>query len=172
MAFEPFPARAFEGFPSRPSPAAETVDDNLHGLCLSYRALGGTLEPPLVGSSSHGILGPATDIPASRQLRGLAPKSRLLRARIAKCRPCSAIVVSHHIDGLLRVAVAGLLHPATGLGFAVFRACRQRGRPKAASCRGQSSRRGSDPSKSSPHQQPEAHHCGRCLPVVTVLPGA
>jgi hypothetical protein len=81
-------------------------------------------------------------------------------------------VVLHHLDGFLRVAVAGLLHPATGQGFAVFRVCRRYGRPKAARCRGQSSRRGSDPSKSSPHQQPEAHHCGRCLPVVTVLPGA
>jgi hypothetical protein len=172
MAFEPFPARAFEGFPSRPPPAAEALDGNLHGLCLSYRALGGTLEPPLVGSSSRGILGPAADVPASRPLRGLAPRSRLLRTRVARRRSCSALVVSHHLDGLLRVAVAGLLHPATGQGFTAFRACRRRGRPKAARCRGQFSRCGSDPSKSSPRQQPEAHHCDRCLPVVAVLPGA
>jgi hypothetical protein len=29
---------------------------------------------------------------------------------------CSALVVSHHLDGLLRVRVAGLLHPASGSG--------------------------------------------------------
>jgi len=38
-------------------------------------------------------------------------------------------------------------------------------------CRGQSPQCVSHPSKSSPRQQPDTHHCGRCLPVVTVLPG-
>jgi len=35
-------------------------------------------------------------------------------------RSRSASVVSRHLDGLLRASVAGLLRPATGLGFAAF----------------------------------------------------
>jgi hypothetical protein len=42
---------------------------------------------------------------------------------------------------------------------------------RPARCRGRSPRCVSHPSKSSPRQQPDTHHCGRCLPVVTVLPG-
>jgi hypothetical protein len=73
------------------------------------------------------------------------PGSRLrrasfLRTSAARRRSCSALVVLHHLDGFLRVAVAGLLHPATGQGFAAFRVCRCGGRPKAASMAGDSSR--------------------------------
>jgi hypothetical protein len=45
------------------------------------------------------------------------------------------------------------------------------GRPKAASGRDQFPRCNSHPPKSSPRQQPDSHHCDRCLPVVTVLLG-
>jgi hypothetical protein len=45
---------------------------------------------------------------------------------------CSAFVVSHHHDGLLRSKVTGLLHPATGQGFDAFPASRLQRSPKAA----------------------------------------
>jgi hypothetical protein len=42
-----------------------------------------------------------------------APRSRAsLRGAAAKRHPCSVLVVSHHLDGFLRVRPAGLLHPA------------------------------------------------------------
>jgi hypothetical protein len=66
----------------------------------------------------------------------------------------SVHVVSHHLDGFLHAGAAGLLHPAASLGvrrvsrsgFPVTRGC-----PASPS---RSPRRGSYPSKSSPHQQP------------------
>jgi hypothetical protein len=65
------------------------------------------------------------------------------------------------------------LHPATGQGFAAFHACQPRAPPEGdASDQDHSPRRGSHPSKISPRQQPYQHHCGRCLPAVTVLPGS
>jgi hypothetical protein len=95
--------------------------DDLRDLCLSFRALVETLEPPCVGSSSRGIGVPAADVAPARPLRGA-------EAPVGPAPPgagsCSALVVSHHYDGLLRVEVAGLLHPATGRGFTAFRACR------------------------------------------------
>jgi hypothetical protein len=82
---------------------------------------------------------------------------------------CSALVVSHHLDGLLRTVAAGLLHPAPGLGVR-----RVAGRPSPATARIRRSegpaperpfpRRG-HPSKGSPRQQP----C-RITAVVASLP--
>lgn len=93
----------------------------------------GTLEPPCVGSSSRGIGVPAADVPPARLLRGA-------EAPVGPASPgadsCSALVVSHHLDGFLRAEVAGLLHPATGKGFTAFRVCRQGGGPKASSMPG------------------------------------
>jgi len=43
---------------------------NPRDLCLSFRALVETLEPPCVGSSSLGIFLPAADVPPARPLRG------------------------------------------------------------------------------------------------------
>jgi len=43
---------------------------NPRDLCLSFRALVKTPEPPCVGSSSPGILLPAADVPPARPLRG------------------------------------------------------------------------------------------------------
>jgi hypothetical protein len=83
----------------------------------------------------------------------------------------STLVVSRHLDGLLRTGVTGLLHPATDQGFAAFHACHPSASPGGDSNRReQFPRRGSHPSKTFPHQQPYSHHCGRCLPAVTVLP--
>jgi hypothetical protein len=102
--------------------------DDLRDLCLSFRALVGTLEPPCVGSSSRGIRVPAADVPPARPLRGA-------EAPVGPAPPGagsrSVLVVSHHLDGLRRAGVAGLLHPATGRGFTAFRVIRQVGRPKA-----------------------------------------
>jgi len=87
---------------------------------------------------------------------------------------CSALVVSHHLDGFLRAAAAGLLHPATGLGFATFRDAVSRGLSREASVTDLVSRdAGSHPSKSSPHRQPHhvtaiaRVHRGRCPLAVT-----
>jgi len=92
-----------------------------------------TLEPPCVGSSSRGIGVPSADVPPARPLRGA-------EAPVGPASPnadsCSALVVSHHLDGFLRAEVAGLLHPATGKGFTAFRVCRQGGGPKATSMPG------------------------------------
>jgi hypothetical protein len=85
----------------------------------------------------------------------------------------SALVVSHHHDGFLRAEVTGLLHPATCQGFAAFRACRFPAPPE-----GGSARRSALPAtrftpfEDFPSPAAVPHHCGRCLPVVTVLPGA
>ena len=43
---------------------------------------------------------------------------------VAAPRSCSALVVSHHLDGLLRLQAPGLLHPGSGKGSPDFvRAC-------------------------------------------------
>jgi len=122
------------GFPSASASLGRSRERRpSNDLIVSYRALLGTLEPPCVGSSSLGIGVPAADVPPARPLRGA-------EAPVGPAPPgagsCSVLVVSHHLDGFLRVGVAGLLHPATGQGFTAFRACRQGGRPKAASMPG------------------------------------
>jgi hypothetical protein len=122
------------GFPSASASRGRSRERQpSNDLIVSFRALLGTLEPPCVGSSSRGIGVPAADVPPARPLRGaeapVGPASPGADSR-------SVLVVSHHLDGFLRVGVAGLLHPATGQGFTAFRACRQGGRPKAASMPG------------------------------------
>jgi hypothetical protein len=85
----------------------------------------------------------------------------------------SALVVSHHHDGFLRAEVTGLLHPATCQGFAAFCACRFPAPPE-----GGADRRSALPAtrftpfEDFPSPAAVPHHCGRCLPAVTVLPGA
>jgi len=122
------------GFPSTSASLGRSRERRpSNDLIVSFRALLGTLEPPCVGSSSPGIGVPAADVPPSRPLRGA-------EAPVGPAPPGagsrSVLVVSHHLDGFLRVGVAGLLHPATGQGFTAFRACRQGGRPKAVSMPG------------------------------------
>jgi hypothetical protein len=49
------------------------------------------------------------------------PRCRGLRSPRSHPRESrSVLVVFHHLDGFLRSEVAGLLHPAAGLGFVVF----------------------------------------------------
>jgi hypothetical protein len=107
-----------------------------------------SLVPPLLGFECC----PPAGIPHARPLPGAeAPFGPALLHASSR----SALVVSHHLDVFLRARVTGLLHPATSKGFAAFPVCR---RPlpseDSAVCRGHSPRRGSHPSKSSPHQQP------------------
>jgi len=51
-----------------------------------------------------------------------------LRSAIATGRSCSVLVVSHHLDGLLRTLLAGLLHPAANLGVRCVSALARPGR--------------------------------------------
>jgi hypothetical protein len=70
---------------------------------------------------------PPTGIPPARPLPGAeAP----FGSTLPSADSCSALVVSHHHDGLLRAEVTGLLHPATGQGFAAFHACPSPQHPK------------------------------------------
>jgi hypothetical protein len=106
--------------------------DGLHDLRLSLRALSRTLESPLGGSSSHGI----RVSPSRRRTPDVStPGSRgSLRIGAARRLSRSALVVSHHLDGFLHIEVTGLLHPATGQGFATFRSRRPSRRPEALEC--------------------------------------
>lgn len=122
--------------------------------------------PPLVGFECR----PPTGIPQLRQLPGAeAPFGPALPHADSR----SALVVSHHLDGLLRNWVTGLLHPATGQGFAAFHAFRLpvppegdlAGRVPIPATR-------FTPFEEFPSSVAAPHHCGRCLPAVTVLPGA
>jgi len=153
MAFLPSPAGPPGSSPRVRLPPPKRWKDGPHELVLSFRALAKALEPSCVGSSSHGIrVHPPTGIPQARPLPGAeAPFGPTL----PHADSCSTLVVSHHLDGLLRARVTGLLHPATGQGFAAFHACRPAGSPESDSIgRDQFPRRGSHPSKTSPRQQP------------------
>ena len=62
---------------------------------------------------------PSTDVPSERPLPRTA--SCALRSRESHLSGSrSVLVVVRHLDGFLRSEVAGLLHPAAGLGFAAF----------------------------------------------------
>jgi hypothetical protein len=82
---------------------------------------------------------------------------------------CSVFVVSHHLDGLLHLGAAGLLHPATGHEVRrVSSSLRQPTRRWPALC-APFPRRGSHPSKNSTRQQPYRVTAALCPPVVTAL---
>jgi hypothetical protein len=132
-----FGARISGGFPSRQSLTAEAVGrrpSSPYPLLQSARGSAGTVLRWSLLSWDWGPCCRCTSCastPGSRSFR---------RTGAARRRSCSALVVSHHLDGLLRTGVAGLLHPATGWGFAAFRACRQMSRPRAARRAGDSPR--------------------------------
>jgi hypothetical protein len=125
-----------------------------------------SLVPPLMGFECR----PPTGIPPARPLpEAEAPFGPTLPGAGSR----SALVVSHHLDGLLRAEVAGLLHPATGQGFAAFRACRLHGPPEGDSIgRVTLPATRFTPFEDFPSSAAVLHHCSRCLPAVTVLPGA
>jgi hypothetical protein len=101
-------------------------------LVLSSRALAQELVSPLGDPSSREIhsqpVFPPADIPPVRLLPGAETP---FGSTVPPAESRSAFVVSHHHDGLLRTEVTGLLHPATGQGFAAFRASQYQSSPKA-----------------------------------------
>mgnify|MGYP003701814873 CR=1 FL=1 len=125
-----------------------------------------SLVPPLMGFECR----PPTGIPLARPLPGAeAPFGPTLPGADSR----SALVVSHHLDGLLRVKVTGLLHPATGQRFAAFLTFRLHVPPEGdAVGRARIPATRFTPFEDFPSPAAVPHHCGRCPPVVTVLPGA
>lgn len=168
LPFGPSPAWGSRDFPKRPPPSAEAGGRQpswSRPLLQSARVSAGTALRWFLLSwdSVH----PTTGVPGARPLPGTeAPFGPALPDAGSR----SAFVVSHHHDGFLRAEVTGLLHPATGQGFAAFHV----GRP----CRPKAGRRGTipatrfEPFEDFPSPAAGPHHCGRCQPVVTVLPGA
>jgi len=76
-------------------------------------------------SASHGIrprVCPTFDIPVVRPLPGFVGLSRHCRSArvLPRTRTRSALVVSHHLDGLLRTQASGLLHPEAERGSLRF----------------------------------------------------
>jgi hypothetical protein len=65
---------------------------------------------------------PAFDIPVVRPLPGFVGLSRHCRSArvLPRTRTRSALVVSHHLDGLLRTQASGLLHPEAERGSLRF----------------------------------------------------
>jgi len=91
--------------------------------------------------------------PGSASCRSSRPR---LRVGFPGPTSCSALVVLHHLGGLLRTGAAGLLRPAPGLGVRRVSGPRTPARPPRGSVglRGPFPRRGQHPSKGSPRQQP------------------
>jgi hypothetical protein len=118
----PSPARVSGGFPSRQPSVAEAAERRPSWplpLLQSARGYAGTALRWFLLSWDWGPCRRCTS-------RASTPGSRSSRRTgAARCQSCSALVVSHHLDGLLRAEVVGLLHPTTGQGFTAFRACRQ-----------------------------------------------
>jgi hypothetical protein len=107
------------------------------------------------------------------QLRPLPGAEAPFGPALPRASSCSALVVSHHLDGLLRNRVTGLLHPATDQGFAAFHACRLPAPPEGdLAGRVPIPATRFTPFEEFPSPVAAPHHCGRCLPAVTVLPGA
>jgi hypothetical protein len=83
-------------------------------LCLPFSALVscGLVEPAILSWDSPAP--PSTSLRASTP--GGDPKIVSIGPRLPHRKSCSALVVSHHLDGLLRSELAGLLHPAIDPG--------------------------------------------------------
>jgi hypothetical protein len=152
-------------------PRPKPRKDGLHGLVLSFRALARALEPPLVGSSSRGIRvspshrhtshastprsrSPFRSDAAKRRLtfrpRGFAPPRRFTP------RESHGSVAPRNRSKVRRVSCV----------------------PPARATRRRLDRTGTFPAtrftpfEDFPSSAAVPHHCGRCLPAVTVLPGA
>jgi hypothetical protein len=172
MTFRPLPAWVSRVLPSRPPIRGRSL-----GLA-AFMAFASPSErsrkrwdllsvaPPLMGFECH----PPAGIPPARPLPGAeTPFGPTLPGADSR----STLVVSHHLDGFLRAEVTGLLHPATCQGFAAFCACRLTEPPEGDSaCRSALPATRFTPFEDFPSPAAVPHHCGRCLPAVTVLPGA
>jgi hypothetical protein len=82
---------------------------------------------------------------------------------------CSALGVSHPLGGLLRIGVAGLLHPAAGYGVRRVSRCPSHPLEGGGYERCRSPRRGT-PYEEFPSSAAVPHRCGRCLLDVSVRP--
>jgi hypothetical protein len=125
-----------------------------HGLDAAFRAPSVTLnrsDPVRLSWDSFSlcVLHP-TCLPCVHSPTTLPPSFGQVAA---KRLTCSTLVVSHHLDGLLRTGASGLLHPETGQDSLRFPACsppmadRSRRLMVAHRC---SPQRGSHPSKNTP----------------------
>jgi hypothetical protein len=171
MTFRPLPARASRVSRHIRHPRPKPWIDGHHGLRLSFKALVKALGPPLGGLSSHGIR-----VSPSRwyTFRASTPRSRSsLRIDTAKRR------FTFHPRGF---APPRWFSPRESYGSV---APRNQPRVHRVSCvpppRSTRRRRGSPgafpatrftPFEDFPSPAAVPHHCGRCLPAVTVLPGA
>ena len=171
MTFVPSPAGSPGVFPHVCLPPPKRWKDGPHGLVLFFRALAKALEPPLVGSSSHGI----RVSPSHRHTsHASTPGSRgSLRAGAAKRR------LTFRPRGF---APPRRLAPRASHGSV---APRNRSKVRRVSCAppSRATRRRPDqtvqipatrftPFEDFPSSAAVPHHCGRCPPVVTVLPDA
>jgi hypothetical protein len=158
--------------------ADETLERVLHGLGVTFGAPSPALDqspdPPLLGfarvCSLPPVISPVRPLPV-----GVATSLRC--AGSTRCASCSALVDSHHLDGLLRSGVPSMLQP----GPERVR-CVSRHQPSFRLLRGPEDPRSNR--SSSRHRSPHArfvpfeafpssaavpHHCGRCPPAVVVL---
>jgi len=112
-------------FPSSRPARTEVRAIDPRDLGFVFRALATPLEPCSRRDESRPVP-PLLALPAFRPfavlllrplpVRGLPKQLVSLRVGSSRSRPCSALVVSHHLDGFLRNRPAGLLRPATGRG--------------------------------------------------------
>ena len=124
------------------------------GFNLPFRALGGSLARALTPASSLELRSKVAPLPRTNA-RPL-PGASSLRAGGTTTMPCSAFVVSHHLDGLLRVLGRGLVasHTRTRVHHVSCVPSRHL-LPKAPMVPSwHSPQRGSYPPKSLPRQQP------------------
>jgi hypothetical protein len=171
VTFVPSPAGPPGSFLHVRLPRPKPRKDGLHGLVLSFRALARALEPPLVGSSSRGI----RVSPSHRHTSHTStPRSRSpFRSDTAKCQ------LTFRPRGF---APPRRFTPRESHGSV---APRNRSKVRRVSCvpparatRRRLDRTGTFPAtrftpfEDFPSPAAVPHHCGRCLPAVTVLPGA
>jgi hypothetical protein len=130
-----------------------------------------SLDPPLLGlarvvlASAHS---PVRPLPV-----GVATFLRC--AGSTRCTSCSALVDSHHLDGLLRSGVPDILQPGADKVRCVsrhrlLRACfvTRRSRSSTLACMCRSPQTRFIPFEAFPSPIAVPHHCGRCPPAVVV----
>jgi hypothetical protein len=143
----------------------------LLGFYLPFRALGGSLAPALACTSSLEIRSKVAPPPISAVCP--LPGASSLRARGSTAWPCSAFVVSHHLDGLLHTSVCELVasHSRSGVHHvSCFPAPHPSRRMDAAPLALPAMQ--FVPSEVSPSPIAVLHHCSPCLPAVPPSPSS